>query len=183
MPLFVALLRGINVGGKNIIPMKALAKTFVNADLEEVRTYIQSGNVIFTSPERDARVLEDRIERAVAKAHRCESTVVVKSKAQMAKIVAAIPRSWSKADPEKRYNVIFLRHEVDSKKILTELQPKPDIEELTYAPGALFWSASRDTLGKTAMNKLPSHRIYAFVTIRNVNTTRKLYELLGASDA
>src|SRR5436190_8784382 len=109
---YVALLRGINVGGNNIIPMKALSKTFEKLGLESVRTYIASGNVLFESDERDARALEVRIEKAVEKAHRCAAKVVVRSAAEMKKVVAGIPRNWDAGDRDVRYNVLFLRHEI-----------------------------------------------------------------------
>src|SRR5690349_11738209 len=76
---YVALLRGINVGGNNIIPMKALAKTFEKLGLASVRTYIASGNVLFETTEKDARKLEERIAAAVKKSHACAAKVVVRS--------------------------------------------------------------------------------------------------------
>ena len=141
MTRYVALLRGINVGGNNIIPMKALAQTFERLKLASVRTYIQSGNVLFETTERDARALEVKIERALKRAHACEAKVVVRGKDEMARVIAGLPRSWKRAVPDKRYNVLFLRHEIDSESILADLAPKPGIEEVSYGPGVLYWSA------------------------------------------
>jgi uncharacterized protein (DUF1697 family) len=176
----VALLRAINVGGKNVIPMRLLTKTFEALGLDSVKTYIASGNVLFATPETDLRALERRMERALTKAHRYEAKVVVRTLPEMAAVVAGLPRSWKNPDPDTRYNVLFLRHEIDTKKILDGLAPKAGIEQVSYRPGVLYWSARRDDLARTAMVKLSSSPIYRDLTVRNVNTTKKIFELLQA---
>lgn len=178
MTLYVALLRGINVGGNNIIPMAELSKTFTKMGLTSVKTYIQSGNVIFQSADEDARDLEKRIERALTKAHRYEAKVVLRSMKEMDGIVRDLPRAWKKADETWRCNVLFLRHEIDSKDVLDGISPKKDIEQLAYRPGVLYWSALAKDVTRTAMAKLASHAIYKNVTVRNLNTTRKIHELM-----
>lgn len=175
---YVALLRGINVGGNNVIPMKALSATFEKLKLANVKTYIASGNVLFQCEPVDSRKLEKKIEGALRRAHAYDARVVLKTKGELLSIVDAMPRAWRKQDPDVRYNVCFLRHEVDDPKILDELSPKKGIEQLSYAPGALFWSAHRDDLTRTAMVKLSSHRLYKDITVRNANTARKLAELV-----
>jgi len=74
--------------------------------------------------------------------------------------------------------VIFLRHTIDSEKILAELEVKQDIEEVVYRPGTLLWSAQVSELTRTNMLKLSSRKMYQEMTIRNLNTTRKLHELM-----
>ncbi len=175
---YVALLRGINVGGNNIIPMKALVATFEGLKLANVSTFIASGNVLFESPERDARALEKRIEKALSKAFDYDATVVVKSKAEMDRIVDGLPTSWKRVDAKRKYNVVFLRHEIDDATILDGLAPKPGIEEVAYGPGAIYWSAKTSDLARTSMVKLSSKAIYKHVTVRNLNTTKKIHELL-----
>lgn len=178
----VALLRGINVGGNNIIPMRELAATFEALGLTNVKTYIQSGNVLFASAIRDPRALEKRIEAALRKTHRCDAKVVVRSREEMLALERSLPASWRRRDPARRYNVLFLRHTIDSKDVLDDLKPKPDIEEVTYRPGVLLWSASIEHVTRTAMAKLASMPLYQHVTVRNLNTTLKLCELLSESD-
>lgn len=171
---YVALLRGINVGGKNIIPMRALATTFERLGLDAVRTYIQSGNVLFQSRAADPRALEARIEAAVKKAHRCDSKVVVRSSEQLHALVRSLPRSWTKPSPVTRYYVIFLRHTIDSEDILDELPVKREIEDVTYRPGAVLWSVNVRDASRSGVAKFASTAIYKDVTIRNLNTTLKL---------
>src|SRR5262245_48665985 len=137
--IFVALLRGVNVGGKNNLSMSALKTNLSKAGFEDVSTYINSGNVLFTGAETDARKLETQIERLLASHHKLECKVVVRSRAEMKKLVESLPASWN-GDEEWAHNVMFLRHSIDSKDVLKELAPKPDIEKVLYRPGAVLWS-------------------------------------------
>lgn len=175
--VFVALLRGVNVGGNNMISMSALKKSFEALGFNDVVTYINSGNIIFKSKEADARKLESKIEKMLSKEYQLESRVVLRSLSEMEKVVQSLPRNWT-PDRDWRYNVIFLRRTIDSEDILRELEIKKDIEEVVYCPGALLWSAQISELTRTNMLKLSSRKMYQDMTIRNQNTTRKLYELM-----
>jgi len=175
--VFVALLRGVNVGGNNMISMSSLKKSFESMGFTDVVTYINSGNIIFKSKEADARKLESKLEKMLAKEYQLESRVVLRSLPEMEQIVEKLPENWT-PDRDWRYNVIFLRHTIDSKEILRELELKKDIEEVVYCPGALFWSAQISELTRTNMLKLSSRKMYQDMTIRNQNTTKKLYELM-----
>ena len=102
---------------------------------------------------------------------------MVRSLAEMETLVKNLPRTWT-GDGNWRYNVIFLRHTIDSEEILAELQFKGDIEQLVYRPGVLFWSAQVTELSRTQLQKLSSRKIFQDMTVRNLNTTKKLYELM-----
>jgi uncharacterized protein (DUF1697 family) len=175
--VFVALLRGVNVGGNNMISMSSLKKSFEALGFNDVVTYINSGNIIFKSKEAAARKLESKIEKMLSKEYQLDSRVVLRSLSEMEKLVQNLPENWT-ADRDWRYNVIFLRHTIDSEDILRELEVKKDIEEVVYCPGALLWSAQISELTRTNMLKLSSRKMYQDMTIRNQNTTRKLYELM-----
>jgi uncharacterized protein (DUF1697 family) len=179
--VFVALLRGVNVGGNNMISMSALKKSFEAMGFTQVVTYINSGNIIFTTKEVDARNLEIKIEKMLLKEYQLDSKVVIRSLPEMAKLVKSLPSSWG-GDSNYRYNVIFLRHTIDSKKILADLPVKSDIEELVYRPGTLLWSAKASEASRSNMVKLASRKIYKDMTIRNLNTTKKLHELMKKVD-
>lgn len=182
---YVALLRGINVGGNNVIPMRALAATFEGLDLDGVRTYIQSGNVLFSTRARDLRALEKRLEGAVKKAHGCAPRIVVKSRPEMRALEKSLPASWKKPSPDRRYNVIFLRHAIDDEGVLQKLEPKPKpgIDEVAYRPGAILWSIRIAGATRSAMSRIVGSPIYEHITVRNLNTTRKLCALLEAFPA
>ena len=175
--VFVALLRGVNVGGSNMISMSSLKESFEKMGFTQVTTYINSGNIVFKTKEGDARKLEKKIEQMLSKDYELGSKVVLRSLPEMEKLVKSLPRTWT-GDPNWRYNVIFLRHTIDSEKILDELVIKGDVEEVVYRPGTLLWSAQVSNLNRTNMIKLSSRKIYQDMTIRNLNTTRKLCELM-----
>jgi uncharacterized protein (DUF1697 family) len=175
--VFVALLRGINVGGKNLISMSSLKASFERMGFEDVSSYINSGNLIFKSTEDSARKLERNIEKMLSREYRLECKVVVRSFSEMADLVKSLPKTWND-DKSRKYNVIFLRHSIDSSRLLDGLHPKSDIERVVYRPGALLWSALTSDLTRSTMLKLSSQKVYQDMTVRNVNTTRKLYVLM-----
>ena len=179
--VFVALLRGVNVGGNNIISMRALKESFEKSGFTQVATYINSGNVIFTTKELDARKLEKKVEQILSKDFQLDSKVVVRSVSEMAQLVESLPESWT-GDSRYRYNVMFLRHTIDSEKILEELAAKSGAEQFEYRQGALLWSAEVSELARTSMQKLSSRKVFQDMTVRNLNTTKKLYELMKQVD-
>jgi uncharacterized protein (DUF1697 family) len=105
---YVALLRGINVGGKTLIKMADLKTCIEELGLDDVSTYIASGNVLFESDEHDAAKLQTKIERAIEQRFRLPVKVVVLDRAAYARIVKAIPTSWA-GDASVRANVAFVR--------------------------------------------------------------------------
>ena len=175
--VFVALLRGVNVGGNNIISMKSLKTSFEQMGFSDVSTYINSGNILFKAKERNARKLETQIEAMLSSEHKLGCKVVVRSFSEMANLVENLPKDWN-GDTEWKYNVIFLRHSIDSEKVLESLGAKPEIEKVVYYPGTLLWSARISDINRTTMQKLSSQKLFQDMTVRNTNTTRKLYELM-----
>src|SRR5215211_1327190 len=175
--VFVALLRGVNVGGNNMISMKSLKESFEALGFAGVTTYINSGNIIFATKEADARKLEKKIEQMLARDYQLTSKVVVRSLAEMETLVQSLPKNWN-SDSAWRYNVIFLRHTIDSEEILDELEVRKDIEEVFYRPGTLLWSSLMSALKGTEMLKFSSRKMAQEITVRNTNTTRKLCDLM-----
>ena len=175
--IFVALLRGVNVGGNNMISMTALKTSFERRGFRNVSTYINSGNIIFKSKQGDPRKLETEIEKLISEEHQLNCRVVVRSLGEMANLVENLPARWD-TDRNWKYNVIFLRHTIDSESVLKELLPQPEIEEVVYHPGTLLWSAQTSSISRTKMHKLSSQNIFREMTVRNTNTTRKLYKLM-----
>ena len=174
---FVALLRGINVGGNNMISMSALRASFERLGFDDVSSYINSGNILFRTKSSDARKLETKIEKMLAGDYKVPCKVVLRSAAEMARLVKQLPKDWT-GDKEWRYNVIFLRHTIDSKDVIAGVKWKPEFEKVIYVPGTLLWSAHVKDVNKTAMLKLASQKIFQDMTVRNLNTTRKLHELM-----
>src|SRR5690606_1651999 len=126
-----------NVGGNNKINMKALAACFENLGLEQVRTYINSGNIIFTSARKDPKTHERRIEAAILDNFGLRITALLRDLEQMTTICSELPDSWKK-DQTMRADVMFLAAEIDSPEILESLAIKP-ADEVKYVPGAVLW--------------------------------------------
>ena len=175
---YVALLRGINVGGKTLIKMAELKTCAEELGLADVSTYIASGNVLFESPTRDAAKLETAIERALEERFELPVKVVVLDRSAFARVVKAIPKSWV-GDASVRANVAFVRRGTDAKRVVRELDPDPAVEEVKSIRGAILWATKRDSVNRSAMRQLIGGAAYKELTVRNLNTTLKLHELLS----
>jgi uncharacterized protein (DUF1697 family) len=176
---YVALLRGINVGGKTLIKMADLKTCAESLGLDDVSTYIASGNVLFDSSERDKQKLERTFERAIEKRFGLPVKVIVLDRRAYARVVKAIPKSWV-GDERLRANVAFVRRGIDSKQVVRELQPDPAVEEVKAIDGAILWATKRTAVTRSVMRKLIGGAAYKELTVRNLNTTLKLQELLAA---
>ena len=175
--VFVALLRGVNVGGNNMISMKSLKESFEKLGFAQVTTYINSGNIIFKTRETDPRKLEKKIEQMLERDFELTSKVVVRSLAEMESVVANLPKNWGGKD-DWRYNVVFLRHTIDSEQVLDELEVRKDVEEVSYRQGTLLWSSQMSALKGTEGLKFSTRKMGQELTVRNTNTTRKLCDLM-----
>ncbi len=176
---YVALLRGVNVGGNSMVKMADLKAGLENNGFNSVKTYINSGNIIFEQSNNNVRELELIVESILRQDFGIANKVVIVNQEDYARIIARIPSHWLQTTA-LRCNVIFLRHEIDSPSILKNLQPKPEIEEVYYAPGALLWAANTSDLTKSTMIKLAKTEIYKNMTVRNLNTTLKISQLFDA---
>lgn len=173
---YIALLRGINVGGKNLIKMEDLRKEFESLGFKSIKTYIQSGNVIFQTDLTDRKKMEDKIEKALVAKFRNEIKAFVRSQKDIEKIISNFPEIFN--DPKWKHNIIFLGGDIDSKNILKKFQPKGDIEQNYYYKGVLFWSAKMEGITRSSMLKLSRHEEYQEMTVRSINTVKKILEIM-----
>jgi uncharacterized protein (DUF1697 family) len=176
--IYVALLRGINVGGKNKIEMARLKTLFEGAGAKQVSTYINSGNVIFADPRRKPATITKVLEQAIESEFGLAIRLLLRDLAAMKQLVRAVPRNWTN-DSNMRCDVLFLWEEYDSKEILTSLRWKPEIEDVVYVPGALIWRMDRVHVNRSGLGKVVGTDLYRGMTIRNVNTVRKITELMA----
>jgi uncharacterized protein (DUF1697 family) len=175
---FVALLRGINVGGKNIIAKEALSRCFQDLGFSHVRTYIQSGNILFQTVESRVKVLTTAIEEGLSDRFSYDAQAVVLSRRKFKSAVQAAPGDWGTND-EYKHNALFTLNGITPSKLLAQLPPPTTgIETVRSGSGVIFWSASKKQLTKTTMMKLAKSPFYQQVTVRNHNTVFKLLELL-----
>lgn len=174
---FLALLRGINVGGKNIIAKDDLRQCFEDLGFTNVRTYIQSGNVFFRSDEASVKELTTAVEAGLSDRFSYEAQAVIVPHRKYKSAVAAAPDAWG-TDDKQKHNAMFTLSSTTPQKVMAQLSiPKTDIETVTTGPGVIFWSASKSHLTKTAMLKLAREAVYQQMTVRNHNTVFKLLEL------
>lgn len=174
---YVALLRGINVGGNNKVAMAELASTFEDIGMTNVVTYINSGNVLFDSQLHDELDITKQIEQAIIAKFGFAVYVVTISRDNFLHIAKRLPDTWAN-NTEMKSDVMFLWKEIDSPTILEKLTIKPEIDTVLYEPGALLWMVERKHAGKSGIMKLAGSDIYKKMTIRNCNTVRKLAALL-----
>jgi uncharacterized protein (DUF1697 family) len=174
--IYTALLRGINVGGNSKIDMKTLKKVFEDLGMTNVKTYINSGNVIFES-ELSSDTLVKKIEKEIESEFKISVRVLIKDINVIRKINDALPKSWLNND-EMKSDVMFLWDEVDSKSVLEELPTKEDIDEVKYVKGAVLWRVDRDKVTRSGISKIVGTKLYKQMTVRNCNTLRKLLEMM-----
>ena len=173
---YVAFLRGVNVGGKGIVSMATIREALVALGLSEVRTYINSGNVIFSTRASGAQQLTARVEKALEEHTGMAIKMIVMDHKTLKKMVDAIPRNWVD-DKTMRTYVLLLWKELDDRRILDSLPIKPGVDELRYTPGAVIWRVDRENVGRSHMNRIVGTPLYKKVTIRSAKTMRKLNEL------
>lgn len=175
---YTALLRGINVGGNNKVEMAKLRATFEALGFKNVSTYINSGNIFFTTNSSNQSSLVTKIEKAIKKDFGLEIRVVVRDFKNIEKLNKEIDKNWLN-DKEMKTDVMFLWDEFDKAEIIKELVLRPEVDEVRYLPGALVWRVDRKEINKSGMLKIVGTKLYKNMTIRNINTLRKLYSIMS----
>jgi uncharacterized protein (DUF1697 family) len=182
MATHVALLRGINVGGKNLIKMAELKACFEANGYVDVVTYIQSGNVVFTAHGVGGPELASRIEGMLSETFgHYDASVVLRTKAQMRAIVDKAPTGFGTDPAGFRYDVIFLKPPLTAKVAMRSISMREGVDEVVPGPGVLYSSRLVSRLTQSRLNKIVGTPAYANMTIRNWNTTTKLTAMLHGS--
>ena len=174
---YVALLRGVNVGGSNTVSMADLKAAFETAGMSAVRTYINSGNVIFSTGRVDRSQLTQSLRAAVRERGGLDIDLQLRDADELSTIVDAIPPGWT-SDKSMKCDVVFLQPDVDRAGVLDDLGPRPGIEDALYLPGAVVWRVDRENATRSRLTKMMGTPLYSRVTVRNCNTVRRLLELV-----
>lgn len=178
---YVALLRGINVGGKNLIRMADLKSCLAQEGFGDVSTYIQSGNVLFTAANTRRDVMVRRIEQLLTATFAYRARVVVRSLKQMREIVGRAPDGFGARPDAYRYDVIFLKEPLKASAALATVPTREGVDRAWEGAGVLYFSRLISEASRSQLNRLVSMPIYQSVTIRNWNTTTKLLRLMEES--
>lgn len=172
MTAYVALLRGINVGGRTL-KMDVLRDAAAGCDFGAVQTYIQSGNVLFTS-RRGSRAVGTALHDAILAATGIDSRVVVRTAAQMAKVVTANPYPERVVDPTK-VSVCFLYD--DATPTLAAVPAADYAPDEVTVVGHEAYLSTPNGLGRSKLVEPVMRRLGVLGTVRNWRTTVKLTEL------
>ncbi len=176
---WLALLRGINVGGKNVIRMADLRSCFEAEGFRDVVTYIQSGNVIFRAPETAPRALTTRIEEMLASAFGYQARIALRSREQLEAVVAGAPAGFGSQPDRYRYDTLFLRPPLTASAAMEEVLVRPGVDEAWAGEGVLYFSRLISQASRSYLSRLVSMPVYRDMTIRNWNTTTRLLRLMS----
>jgi len=178
MTTHIALLRGINVGGKNIIKMETLKQFFIDMEFSDVKTYIQSGNVIFKAQDADKLKLIETIENQLLKTFSLEIKTAIFTAGELKEIVENAPENFG-SEPEKyRYDVWFLLPAVTADEIVSNVRLREGVDLLWTGKNAIYTSRLTSEMGRSYFSKVIQIPVYKSITIRNWNTTKKLLEMV-----
>src|SRR5258708_20248724 len=158
---YIALLRGINVGGNSLVKMSDLKKSFEDLGFKNVMTYINSGNVIFEGNVKNISKLPWK-------------TVVISEK-ELKEVIDNAPNSWKKDDLRKY--VAFLLPPVKPEDVLKEITLKEDVDYIDVGKNILYISTNLEGISKSSFKDLIKTVSYKSMTMRNFNTVEKLLKL------
>jgi uncharacterized protein (DUF1697 family) len=176
---YVALIRAINVGGRNLMRMSDVRACLEAREFQRVSTYIQSGNILFESDLSNVSTLTAVIETAFSETFDHNAGVFVRSYRQMQKIVADAPSEWKKGATLRR-NVAFLRKPLSASKAIAAIEPKPGVDSLKAGDDVVYMSTVMAHLKHSAFPKIVGKPIYRDMTIRNYTTCQKILALMDA---
>jgi uncharacterized protein (DUF1697 family) len=174
--IYIVFFRGINVGGKNQVDMGRLKSLFERKGFTNVITYINSGNVIFKSSVNNEAELAQVIEQVVKDEFQLDLKVVAINSDHLNAICSEIPSTWVKNE-DMRTDVMFLWEKYNNPVVLETLNLQP-ADTVKYVPGALLWNVRGKDYRQSGNMKLMGTDLYRHITIRNVNTVRKLQEIV-----
>lgn len=169
---YVALLRGINVGGNSIIKMADLKKAVEDCGFSNVSTYIASGNVLFES-DKTNKTIAEILEEKLSKIFNITLKIVIRSYPELKKAVDETPIAW-KTDADSRKYMAFVREPVQSETIAPEVELKEGVDFLDSGKGVLYMTTTLSGITKSRFSKMASKPFYKDITIRNYNTVQKI---------
>jgi len=179
---YVALLRGINVGGNHRVPKAEFQSVLESLGFHDIVIYINSGNAVFTS---DHQPQASDVQTALEKHFGFNIPTLVLSGEKIQAIAAAIPDSWTNDAPKpdksgQKSDVLYLFDEINTPDIIEKLGHKPEIETMIYVDGAVLANITRANQSRYSLLKVVGTPPYKQMTIRNITTAKKLAELVEA---
>ena len=172
MKRYIAFLRGININGRNKIPMAELKKCFETLGFTEVKTYLNSGNVTFSSDEDSLSGLTNRIEVMIKEQFGLDVPVYIIWKEELEDILQNAPDWWGNENKEIYDNLIFIIPPATFPDVFNEIgAPKEELEKIQNYKNVIFWSFSgKDYQKENWWSKTASKNISNKLTIKKFNT-------------
>lgn len=172
----IALLRGVNISGKNKVPMAELKKTMTEYGFLNVKTYLNSGNISFLSDIEDKNTVSKQINALINDRFNLDIPVFVIHKDELEDILANTPEWWGRGDAEIYDNIIFLIFPLTVKDFYNEIgELKEEYEKAEAYKNTIFWSFDRKNYRKTNWwAKTANLDLRSSITIHTANTVKKL---------
>ncbi len=184
MNTYIILMRGINVGGKNKVPMAGLRKCLEELGFSNVSTYIASGNVILESDKRPDEI-KAQIEQALPKSFKLDNElikVLVLSRSQLQAIINNKPEGFGE-EPEKYHSDAIFLIGIDSVQAMPVFDPREGVDKVWSGDGVIYSQRLSSQRTKSRLSKIVGTAVFQSMTIRSWNTTTKLLEILRKLDA
>jgi len=182
MNRYVALIRGINVGGNNKVSMAELKTQLTASGFSDVTSYINSGNIIFRHASTNKVALVATFEQLLKHTFGVTTFVAVIEASELHHAYEHAPDWWGGSDA--KHNVLFVIAPATSAEVMQSVgDAKPEYEKVAAYEQVIFWTAPLKTFSRTRYAKIVGTTAYDKVTIRNANTFKKLYELTHNDEA
>lgn len=174
MKTYIALLKGINVGGHKKIPMAELRQILSKIGLNQVKTYIQSGNIVFKTKDTYIHSLEKKIAKAIQDYFGFDVSVLIKTREDIERIFKDSPFSQHK----KKASYFMLLHDLPDHNLVVQASTKTyEDEEYKIINDCIYYYCEKG-YGQSKFNmKLFEKKLNTFATSRNYNTMVKLLSL------
>ncbi|HET9085606.1 MAG TPA: DUF1697 domain-containing protein [Candidatus Limnocylindrales bacterium] len=180
---YLVLLRGINVGGKNKVPMADLKTLLTALGFEDVRTYIQSGNAVLRS-ESAADTIARTIEEALPTRFKLDTElirVLVLSRAELEAVIDARPKGFGEKPGTYHSDAIFLMG-VETAEAMPAFSPRDGVDKVWPGKGVVYSQRVSAERTKSRLSRIMSSPVYKSMTIRSWQTTVALMDLVKAVD-
>lgn len=180
---YLILLRGINVGGKNLVSMASLKLCLEGLGYANVTTFIASGNVIVQST-KSPRAIKTQIEQTLPKKFKLHSgliKVLVVSRQQLQSVIDRQPKNFGQQSKKYHSDVIFLM-DITVAQALPVFTPRPGVDTIWPGPGVIYSQRLSAQRTKSRLNRMMSSPLYKFMTIRTWNTTTSLLRMMQSMD-
>jgi uncharacterized protein (DUF1697 family) len=183
MQTYVILIRGINVGGKNKVPMTGLRTCLEELGFSNVSTYIASGNVMLESDKRPAAI-QAQIEKALPERFKLDSElirVLVLTRKQLQAVIENKPKGFGE-HPEKYHSDAIFLMGIDAAEAMPVFNPREGVDNVWPGDGVIYSQRLSTQRTKSRLGKIVGTPVYQSMTIRNWNTTTKLLKILEERD-